>query len=79
MKFSKLIEKAEKIAAYYQQGRQIKSGKLTKLQRLLNDKVARYEARLEEDMNELKRQKLGTRLKVVRAQLQKSINLAANS
>ena len=79
MKFSKLIEKAEKIAEYYQQGRPVKSGKLTKLQRLLNDKIARYEARLEQDMNEQKRQKLGTRLNVVKAQLQKSINLASNS
>ena len=79
MKFSKLIEKSEKIAEYYQQGRQIEPGKLTKLQRLLNDKVARYEARLEEDMNQQKRQKLETRLKVVKAQLQKSINLASNN
>ena len=79
MKFSKLVEKAEKIAQYYQQGRQVKPGKLTKLQCLLNDKVARYEARLEEDMNKQKRQKLETRLKVVKAQLQKSINLASNS
>ena len=79
MKFSKLIERAEKIAAYYQQGHQIKPSQVTKLQRLLNDKVARYEARLEEDMNERKRQSLETRLKVVKAQLQKSIDLAANS
>ncbi len=79
MKFSKLIEKAEKFAEHYQQGRKIESGKLTKLQRLLNDKVARYEARLEADMNAQKRQKLETRLKVVKAQLQKSIDLTANS
>ena len=65
MKFSRLIEEAR-------QGHQLKPKKLTELQRLLGDKIARYEARLKEDMTKQKRSKLKTRLKVVRAQLKKS-------
>ena len=72
MKFSRLIEKAEKFADKVQQGRQVEPKKVTELQGLLSDKIARYEARLKEDMTEQKRDKLETRLKVVRAQLQKS-------
>jgi predicted component of type VI protein secretion system len=72
MKFSRLIEKAEKFADKVKQGHQVKPKKLTELQDLLSDKIARYEARLKEDMTEQKRNKLETRLKVVRAQLQKS-------
>ena len=75
MKFSRLIEKAEKFADKVKQGRQVKPKKLTALQDLLGDKIARYEARLKEDMTEQKRNKLETRLKVVRAQLQKSKQL----
>ncbi|HUV21178.1 MAG TPA: hypothetical protein VMZ32_05275 [Gammaproteobacteria bacterium] len=79
MKFSRLIDKVEKIADKYQQGQQIDSQKLTELQSLLSDKIARYQARLEEDMSEQKRDKLETRLKVVRAQLQKSKDLKKSS
>jgi hypothetical protein len=79
MKFSRLIEKAEKFGDKVQQGRQLEPKKLTELQGLLGDKIARYEARLEEDMTEQKRNKLETRLKVVSAQLQKSKQLKATS
>ena len=79
MKFSRLIEKAEKFAARVKQGRQIKPEKLAELQSILDDKIARYEARLEDDMTEQKRSKLETRLKVVRAQLQKSQQLGETS
>jgi heterodisulfide reductase subunit B len=72
MKFSRLIEKAEQFGNKVQKGRQLKPKKLTELQRLLGDKIARYEARLKEDMTKQKRSKLKTRLKVVRAQLKKS-------
>jgi len=78
MKFSRLIGKAEKIAEKAQQGKRIKSKKLAELQALLVDKIARYEARLEEDQSEQNRNKLETRLKVVRAQLRKSKALAAS-
>ena len=79
MKFSRLIEKAEKFGDKVKKGRQLEPKKLTELQGLLGDKIARYEARLKEDMTEQKRDKLETRLKVVRAQLQKSKQLGATS
>ena len=79
MKFSRLIEKAEQFRDKVRQGRQLKPKKLTELQRLLGDKIARYEARLKEDMTKQKRNKLETRLKVVRAQLKKSKKLSATS
>jgi hypothetical protein len=78
MKFSRLIGKAEKIVEKAQQGKRVKSKKLAELQALLVDKIARYEARLEQDQSEQNREKLGTRLKVVKAQLQKSKALAAS-
>ena len=79
MKFSRLIEKAEEFGDKVQQGRQVEPEKLTELQGLLGDKIARYEARLKEDMTKQKRSKLETRLKVVKAQLKKSKQLSATS
>ena len=79
MKFSRLIEKAEQFSDKIQRGRQLKPKKLTELQHLLSDKIARYEARLEEDMTKQKRSKLETRLKVVKTQLKKSKRLSATS
>ena len=79
MKFSRLIEKVEKFGDKVQQGRQVEPKKLTELQGLLGDKIARYEARLKEDMTEKKRNKLETRLKVVSAQLHKSKQLEETS
>ena len=72
MKFSRLIEKAEKFGDKVKKGRQLEPKRLTELQGLLGAKIARYEARLKEDMTKQKRSKLETRLKVVRAQLKKS-------
>ena len=77
MKFSRWIEKAEKLTDRVKQGRRVKPKKLAELQRLLSEKIARYEARLKDDMVEQKRNKLETRLKVVRAQLLKSERLGA--
>jgi heterodisulfide reductase subunit B len=79
MKFSRLIEKAEQFGDKVQQGRRLKPKKLTELQRLLGDKIARYEARLKEDMTKQKHRKLETRLKVVMAQLKKAKQLSATS
>ena len=79
MKFSRLIERTEEYADRVRQGRRIKPEKLAELQGLLIDKIARYEARLGDDITELKRDKLETRLKVVRAQLHKSEQLATTS
>jgi hypothetical protein len=79
MKFSRLIEKAEKFGDKVKKGRQLEPKKLIELQRLLGDKIARYEARLKEDMTKQKRNKLETRLKVVSAQLKKSKQLSTTS
>ena len=53
----------------------IKPEKLEKLQQLLSDKISRYEAKLAANPTSGKQSKLETRLKVVRAQLEKSRNL----
>ena len=75
MKFSELVEKAERLVGKHEQGRQIKPKKLDKLQQLLSDKKSRYEAKLAETDDPGKRQKLETRLRVVSAQLEKSKHL----
>ena len=75
MKFSKLIGKAKKFADRHEQGKLIDGAKLSKLQSLLNEKITRYQARLEATEDPQKREKLQTRLKVVSAQLQKSQQL----
>lgn len=76
MKFSKLIDKVEKFTEKKDQGQHVKPKKLTELQELLNEKVTRYEAKLEEDLSARQREKMETRLKVVKAQLKKSNDLA---
>ncbi|MCP4765453.1 MAG: hypothetical protein GY875_04210 [Gammaproteobacteria bacterium] len=76
MKFSRLIGKAEKIVDSHEQGHPVKSAKLSKLQRLLGEKISRYQAKLEEMDDPKKREKLKTRLKVVNAQLKKSKKLS---
>ncbi|MDH3633538.1 MAG: hypothetical protein OES20_02425 [Gammaproteobacteria bacterium] len=75
MKFSELVEKAEKLVGKYEKGRRIKPRKLDKLQQLLSDKKSRYQAKLAETDDPGKRQKLETRLRVVTAQLEKSKHL----
>ena len=77
MKFSKLIGKVEKIADRHERGKRIKPKKLDELQGLLADKIARYEAKLDGELDTGKREKLEKRLRVVRAQLQKSQKLSA--
>jgi len=76
MKFSRLIGKAEKIVDSHGQGHPVESAKLSKLQRLLGEKISRYQAKLEEMDDPKKRKKLQTRLKVVKAQLKKSKKLS---
>ena len=75
MKFSELVEKAEKFVGKHEKGRRIKPQKLDKLQQLLNDKKSRYQAKLAETDDPGKRHKLETRLRVVSAQLEKSKQL----
>ena len=77
MKFSELVEKAEKLVGKHEKGRRIKPKKLDKLQQLLSDKKSRYQKRLDETDDPGKRQKLETRLRVVSAQLEKSKQLQA--
>jgi hypothetical protein len=76
MKFSRLIGKAEKIVDNHAQGHPVESAKLSKLQRLLGEKIARYQEKLDVTEDPQKREKLQTRLKVVNAQLQKSRQLS---
>jgi hypothetical protein len=79
MKFSKLIEKVEKFTEKEQQGKRGAPKKLSKLQQLLVDKIAHYEARLEDkDLSKHNREIRETRLKVVKAQLKKSKTLEAS-
>ena len=78
MKFSKLVGKSEKYVDKYEHGKKIKPEKLRKLQGLLADKIAGYEAKLEAETDPDKRDKMEKRLRVVRAQLQKSRKLSAS-
>ena len=71
MKFSKLVEKFEKLAGKHKQGSAIKPDKLDKLRQLLSDKKSRYQKKLEATDDPDKRQKLERRLRVVSAQLDK--------
>jgi hypothetical protein len=77
MKFSELVEKAEKLVGKHEKGKRVKPKKLDKLQQLLSDKKSRYEARLAETDDPGKRHKLETRLRVVSAQLEKAKQLGA--
>ena len=75
MKFKKLVDKFESLVNKVEQGSNIKSEKLAKLQQLLDAEKSRYEAKLEVTQDPEKRRKLETRLKVVTAQLDKSKKL----
>lgn len=77
MKFSELVDKAEKFVGKHEKGKRIKPKKLDRLQQLLSDKKSRYEAKLAETDDPGKRHKLETRLRVVSAQLEKSQKLQA--
>ena len=76
MKYKTLVGKSEKLAGKHSQGYSIKSGKLGKLQQLLIDKASGYEMKLETLTDPEKRQKLESRLNVVRAQIEKLGQLA---
>jgi len=78
MKFTRLIDKFEKLFDTQTQGRPIKPGELQKLQKMLTDKKSDYEAKLEATQDPEKRKKLETKLKVVNAQLEKSKNLTSS-
>jgi predicted component of type VI protein secretion system len=75
MKFSKLVDKVEKIVEKQQKGKKVKPKKIEQLEDLLAEKISRYEARLEKDLSKSDRGKLEARLKVVRAQLRKAKDL----
>ena len=77
MKFSKLVDKFEKIVGKHKQGKRIKPQKLANLQKLLGEKISRYQARLDATKDSGNRKKLETRLRVVNAQLKKSRKLSA--
>ena len=77
MKFSKLIGKVKKIVDSHEQGDSVESAKLSKLQRLLGEKISRYREKLDATEDPQKRDKLQTRLKVVNAQLRKSKQLSS--
>jgi len=76
MKFSKLIGKAEEFVDGHEQGQPVVCTELNRLERLLDEKVVRYKAKLEETEDPRKREKLEARLKVVNAQLKKSKKLS---
>jgi hypothetical protein len=79
MKYSKLIDKVEKFAEKEKQGKPAAPKKLSRLQELLVDKIAHYEARLEDkDLSRREREIRETRLRVVKAQLKKSKALDAS-
>ena len=78
MKYKTLVGKSEKLADKHSQGKSIKPGKLGKLQQLLIDKAAGYESKLESLEDSEKRQKLESRLNVVRTQIEKLAQLDKN-
>lgn len=75
MKFSKLVEKSDKLVKKHEKGIPVKPQKVSKLQQLLEEKKADYQARVENTEDPGKRKKLETRLRVVSAQLEKSKRL----
>ena len=77
MKFTRLVDKFEKLVNKHERGRKIKSRKLAQLQQLLEDKRLRYQSRLEALEDPEKRKKLETRLRVVEAQLEKTRQLSS--
>ncbi len=72
MKFTRLVDKFNKLVNKQGQGTYIKPERLEKLQWLLADKKSRYEAKLDTTQDPEKRNKLELRLKVVNAQIEKS-------
>ena len=79
MKFTKLVDKFEKLVHKHEKGVSIKANKVTKLQQLLSDKRDRYQASLDQAEDAEKRKKLETRLRVVNAQLEKAKHLPSTN
>lgn len=79
MKFTKLLNKFEKLVKKHEKGVSIEAEKLTKLQQLLSDKRDRYQANLNTTEDAGKRKKLETKLRVVNAQLEKSKKLPSTN
>ena len=75
MKFTKLVDKFDKLLHKHEKGASIEVEKLTRLQQLLSDKRDRYQASLDMTEDAGKRKKLETRLRVVDAQLEKAKKL----
>lgn len=75
MKFTELVDRFDKLVQKHEKGKRIKPKKLNKLQQLLDDKKARYQAKLDATDDPGKRKKLERRLRVVNAQLEKSKHL----
>ena len=75
MKFTRLVDKFEKLVNKHERGRKIKSRKLAQLQQLLENKRLRYQSKLDVLEDPEKRKKLETRLRVVEAQLEKTRQL----
>jgi hypothetical protein len=70
MKFTKLVDKFEKLLHKHEKGDSIEVEKLTKLQQLLSDKRNRYQASLDTTEDEGKRK--------INAQLEKAKKLPAS-
>jgi hypothetical protein len=77
MKFTRLVDKFEKLVFKHEHGRKVKSRKLEKLQQLLDRKRLDYQSKIEILEDPEKRKKLETRLRVVEAQLEKTRHLAS--
>ena len=76
MKFTKLSTKFNKILKKKEKGKRLKSGKILKLQQLLNEKKSGYEKKLKtKGLSKEKRKSFESKLKVVNAQIKKSNNL----
>lgn len=71
MKFSKLVDKFDKLVFKQEKGKQVNPEKLQKLQQLLGDKKSLYEKRLDSTEDPDQRKKLEIKLGVVNAQIEK--------
>jgi hypothetical protein len=78
MKFSKLVDKFDKLVFKQEKGKRVKPKKLQKLQQLLVDKKSGYEKKLDSTEDPDKRKKLEIKLSVVNAQLEKSYLLQSD-
>lgn len=75
MKFTRLSEKFQHLLIKSKRGKRIKAEKVEKLLSSLNEKKVRYEHKLKTNLTEHKRKKFNSRLKVVKAQIEKTKKL----